>query len=77
MKTILVVTAMALAPLAGVQARDSVYSDQAGARACFDFQDPRVEHGNIVHRTASTGTMPCLNYLGTTISKPKRQPTPT
>jgi len=77
MKTILVVTAMALAPLAGVQARDLAYSDQDGARVCFDFQTPRTEHGNIVHRTASTGTMPCLDYMETTISKPKHQPTPT
>ena len=77
MKTILVVTAMALAPLAGVQARDLAYSDQGGAQVCFDFKTPRTEHGNIVHRTASTGTMPCLGYLGRTISKPKRLPTPT
>jgi hypothetical protein len=77
MKTILVVTAMVLAPLAGVQARDLAYSDQDGARVCLDFQTPRTKHGNIVHRTASTGTMPCLGYLGTTISRPNRQPTPT
>jgi hypothetical protein len=72
MKTALLV--FALAPFTGAQSRDSTWSDKGGVRVCQSLQRGHGKYRSTLRFMAATSSVPCPEYLATTILNPKRRP---
>jgi hypothetical protein len=73
MKTALLVLGCALAPFMGAQSRDSTWSDKGGVRVCQSLQWGHGKNRSALRFTAATSSVPCPEYLATTILKPERR----